>query len=126
MKSGTRSMAAIFRCTCSGWPERKLRNEHVGFGRREVHGECLATVLDHGAAGEAFRRRGALAVVLQNVEGDLLASADKFDRMSFHDDDDAAVVAFLQALGGGAERNDGKERCDGYALEHAGFPLALG
>ena len=61
---------------------RKLADEHVRFRGRERDRERLAGVLNHGAAAEPGRRRRTLAVVLQDVEGDLLALGDELDRMT--------------------------------------------
>src|SRR5262249_11478401 len=91
------------------------------FGGREVHGNGLAAVLDHGPTREALRGRRTLAVVFEDIERDRLVLADEFDRMSFHDDDIAAMLALRGTLCRGAPRNHGKEQCDGYALCHAGL-----
>jgi hypothetical protein len=50
-----------------------------------------------------LRGRRALSVVLEDVEGDLLALGDELDRMTFHHHDLAAVFAFAGDLRGGVE-----------------------
>src|SRR5262249_31290414 len=102
----------------------KLRDEQVGLGRREVHREGLAAVLDYGAAGRAPGRSRTL-VLPEDVEGDLLASADKLDGMALHDDDIAAIVALRRTLRRGAKRHRGNECCNGYARQHGGVLLLL-
>src|SRR6516162_10276651 len=78
---------------------RKLTDEPVGLCRRERDRDRLAAILDDGTAAKSLRGSWALRVVLQNIESNLLPLGDELDRMTFHHDDFAAIVAFLGALG---------------------------
>jgi hypothetical protein len=91
-------------------------------GRRERHRDRPAGILDHSASGKSPCQGWTLAVVLQNVERDLLVPGSEFDQMTFHRDDLAAIVAFLDTLRRRGEGNSSAGRRNREQCPHPDLP----
>src|SRR5262245_21127968 len=87
----------------------ELTNEHVGLCRRKIYRGRLPPILNDSTARRALRLGRCLAVVLKDVEDDLLTLADEFDRVAF-DDSDITSVGSLLSLSRRAMRDHCKEQ----------------